>query len=227
MVEEREERGQSIVEIAIILPVLLILLFGLVEVGFGLRNYLLVVNANREAARFAARGRFSDAQVGDRLVSAGGVERIGQVDLPFLRTHGDRANTGIILTHVHVEAGGDVISHTAWFSGVVPVEDGAVVPPAFQYPGRTDIRRIGLRDDLGSPLSADTRISMTEVLARHQGSTVAINAVREANDFDPMDNHVVIVETYYMHHPLGKDLLPDPWLMYTHMEIRLVADRAQ
>ena len=55
-----KERGQSLIEIAIILPILLLLLLGVAEVGMGLRNYLVVVNANREGARYAAHGRFGD-----------------------------------------------------------------------------------------------------------------------------------------------------------------------
>ena len=36
----RKERGQGLLELAVILPVLLILLMGLVEVGYALRDYL-------------------------------------------------------------------------------------------------------------------------------------------------------------------------------------------
>ena len=51
MDKRRAEAGQGLVELAIILPVLLILLFGLVEMGYALRNYLIVVNACRLLAR--------------------------------------------------------------------------------------------------------------------------------------------------------------------------------
>jgi len=44
-------RGQSLVEIAIALPVLLILLSGMVEFGFMLNYYLSLLDATREAAR--------------------------------------------------------------------------------------------------------------------------------------------------------------------------------
>ena len=47
-------RGQSLVEITIMLPVLLLMLSGLVEFGFLLNTYLDVIDAAREAARFAA-----------------------------------------------------------------------------------------------------------------------------------------------------------------------------
>lgn len=53
---EREERGQSLVEIAIFLPVLLIILVGIVEVGHALTAYLVIANAAREGARFGVAG---------------------------------------------------------------------------------------------------------------------------------------------------------------------------
>ena len=52
----RAERGQSLAELALILPVLLILLFGVVEFGMVLKSYIQVTNATREGARYAALG---------------------------------------------------------------------------------------------------------------------------------------------------------------------------
>ena len=84
MKEHRAKRGQGLVEFAIMLPILLLLLIGLAELGFALRNYLVVVNADREGCRFAARGRFSDERVIERVISAGGVVRRGGLDVPFM-----------------------------------------------------------------------------------------------------------------------------------------------
>ncbi|HID63624.1 MAG TPA: hypothetical protein EYP49_12940 [Anaerolineae bacterium] len=53
---EREERGQSLVELAIFLPILLLILVGIVEVGHALTAYLVIANAAREGARFGAAG---------------------------------------------------------------------------------------------------------------------------------------------------------------------------
>lgn len=47
-------RGQSFVELAIVLPVLLFLLIGFVEIGAIIYNYLSLLDVVREAARFAA-----------------------------------------------------------------------------------------------------------------------------------------------------------------------------
>lgn len=53
---EREERGQSLVEVAIFLPIVLIILVGIVEVSHALTTYLVIANAVQEGARFGAVG---------------------------------------------------------------------------------------------------------------------------------------------------------------------------
>jgi Flp pilus assembly protein TadG len=50
----RSARGQSLVEFTVLLPVLLIMISGLIEFGFMLNYYLDVIDASREAARWAA-----------------------------------------------------------------------------------------------------------------------------------------------------------------------------
>ena len=52
----RKSLGQSLVEFTIMLPVLLMMLSGLIEFGILLNYYLDVIDAAREAARFAADG---------------------------------------------------------------------------------------------------------------------------------------------------------------------------
>ncbi len=47
-------RGQSFLELALILPILLIMLMGLVEVSLFIGRYLDILDLTREAARFAS-----------------------------------------------------------------------------------------------------------------------------------------------------------------------------
>jgi hypothetical protein len=56
----RREQGQSLVEMALVAPILILMFIGVVEVGWALRGYLTLLNASREAARFVARGRYVD-----------------------------------------------------------------------------------------------------------------------------------------------------------------------
>jgi Flp pilus assembly protein TadG len=58
------ERGQAMVEMAIVLPVLAILLFGLIQFGLLFRDYLALVDAVRAGARVAAVSRGADDPAG-------------------------------------------------------------------------------------------------------------------------------------------------------------------
>lgn len=51
---KRKTWGQSIVEFAVLLPLLVMMLSGLIEFGFMLNYYLDLIDAARESARFAA-----------------------------------------------------------------------------------------------------------------------------------------------------------------------------
>ncbi len=65
-----QPRGQSFIELALVLPVLLILLLGVVEVAFFIGRYLDLLDLTREAARFASvRDPFQTAHNGTRSCS--------------------------------------------------------------------------------------------------------------------------------------------------------------
>lgn len=53
----RTEKGQAIVEMALILPILLLLVFGIVEFGRILQTYMIVTDLSREGARAGAVGK--------------------------------------------------------------------------------------------------------------------------------------------------------------------------
>ncbi|MGI6621922.1 MAG: pilus assembly protein [Clostridiaceae bacterium] len=55
-------KGQSLVETAIILPVILLLVLGIIDFGLIFNNYILITNASREGARLAALGG-SDSEI--------------------------------------------------------------------------------------------------------------------------------------------------------------------
>ena len=50
----KSEKGASAVEFAIILPILIILVFGIVQFGIAYNNYIALTHAAREGARLAA-----------------------------------------------------------------------------------------------------------------------------------------------------------------------------
>lgn len=60
--KKMNNKGQSLVETALMLPVILILLTGIIDFGLLFNNYLIVSNASREGARAAVTGK-TDAQI--------------------------------------------------------------------------------------------------------------------------------------------------------------------
>ena len=52
----KNQKGQSLVEFAIILPILLLLLFGIAEFGMMLNSYLTIQNVAKEGARLGIIG---------------------------------------------------------------------------------------------------------------------------------------------------------------------------
>jgi Flp pilus assembly protein TadG len=53
----RDERGQTMAEFAIVLPILIVLLFGIVQFGILFNNYVTLTDAARAGARAAAVSR--------------------------------------------------------------------------------------------------------------------------------------------------------------------------
>ena len=202
----RRERGQGLLELVVILPVLLILMVGVAEIGVGLRTYLLVLNANREAARFAARGRYEDGRVAERVISAGGVVQLGGTAVPFLRPSGTEPNTGIIITHLEMDPTGTELTRTVYYTGVVPGSGGGVLE---------------LTED-------DTRLDVGGVLDRQSAVQAEVGVLREAESYEPVNNHLAAVEVYFAHESLMLSSLvpiPDPWPMYARTVMRVTQGR--
>jgi hypothetical protein len=92
------ESGQSLAELALVMPLLLMILVAMVEVGWAMRSHLIVTTASREAARFAARRVFDYDEISE----------VAEVALLSLNPvyDGADANTTIIITKVHIDAVG-------------------------------------------------------------------------------------------------------------------------
>jgi Flp pilus assembly protein TadG len=63
-VQLASERGQAMTEMAIVLPILCVLLFGILEFGIVFNRYLTITDAVRAGARVAAVSRFQGDPVG-------------------------------------------------------------------------------------------------------------------------------------------------------------------
>lgn len=103
------QKGQSLVEMAMAMPLLLLLFIGVFEVGWAIRGYIVLVNVNREATRFAIKNGVLDfsvkdpATVGyDTVLSHTVSSLASQLPLEFLGTN---PNTTLILSHIVVDTG--------------------------------------------------------------------------------------------------------------------------
>ena len=61
----KSEQGQTITEFAVVLPILVVLLFGIIQFGIAFNNYVVISDAARAGARKAAVSRESSDPVGD------------------------------------------------------------------------------------------------------------------------------------------------------------------
>jgi len=68
----RPERGQSLLEFAVVAPLFLLIVMGVVDFGVGLKSWIQVTNAAREAARYGAvycsAGEIDGTPVADLVV---------------------------------------------------------------------------------------------------------------------------------------------------------------
>jgi Flp pilus assembly protein TadG len=79
----RAERGVELIEFALVFPLLLAVVLGILDFGFLFRNYEVVTNAAREGARVAILPGYDLADVQarvDQYIAAGGLEATANTD---------------------------------------------------------------------------------------------------------------------------------------------------
>ena len=80
--KRRSDSGAELIELAIVLPILLFVVAGIVDFGFLFQRYEAVTNAAREGARVAVLPNFNDADVQERVkqyLDASGLNRAASV----------------------------------------------------------------------------------------------------------------------------------------------------
>ena len=65
----RSEDGAELIEMAIVLPLLLFLIMGMVDFGFLFQRYVVLTNAAVEGARVASLPGYTDTDVSDRVAA--------------------------------------------------------------------------------------------------------------------------------------------------------------
>lgn len=81
----RSERGAELIEFALVFPLLLLLVLGMVDFGFLFQRYEVLTNAAREGARIAVLPGYSNSDVQSRVcnyVQGGGIPITGSCPNP-------------------------------------------------------------------------------------------------------------------------------------------------
>lgn len=99
----RSKKGQVIVEFALIFPLLLILIFGIIEFGLLLYNKAVITNASREGARFgivAKMPRNTQGEIGSVVAKYcdNNLITFGAKALPVVNATAPNSNFGTDLT---------------------------------------------------------------------------------------------------------------------------------
>jgi hypothetical protein len=94
-------RGQSMVETALVLPIIVLILMAIIDFGLLFNNYIVLSNASREASRKASVGG-TDAQITALITSLTGTLNAAERTVSIspaqaLRVHG--AQVTIIITY--------------------------------------------------------------------------------------------------------------------------------
>ncbi|MFB0536889.1 MAG: TadE/TadG family type IV pilus assembly protein [Anaerolineae bacterium] len=92
----QRERGQGLVEMALVLPFLLVLVVGIVEGGVALNRQLTVVNAAREGARLGANGADNEDIYDQTLLATSGMFEFTEENAVVAVIHAETDDTGAI-----------------------------------------------------------------------------------------------------------------------------------
>ncbi|RME75487.1 MAG: tandem-95 repeat protein, partial [Chloroflexi bacterium] len=247
----RDPQGQSFVEMAIAAPILLLMFIGVFEVGWALRGYLVLANANREAARFAVKNAVLDystknpAEIGYNVVLSHTTASLSeQLPLEFL----NNPNATMIISHFVIDTGipcstgaiqnGKYVEYTCdcetgdpsdpdgdgtpWFS-----KDDLVLHP--DSPGYSHYKQV-----YGQPRS--TRLgggsyqNFANQLAveNNQANCMARQSAGDSAEY-VIDN-VIAIEMFYdqpqlLGVPFISNRITDPIPFYTHTVMRISTSR--
>ena len=119
------ERGQGLVEFAMIVPVFMLILLGLLELGFVFDHVLTISYATREGARTGAAlangAKLADCNDVDKYVVAA-VERV--LDSPGSPIEADLSRVTQIRIFKATSAGAETSAVNVWVPGAGPSVDG-------------------------------------------------------------------------------------------------------
>lgn len=191
-----DKKGQALVESAIVIPILLIMMIGVLEVGWALRGYLVLSNANREAARWAAKRQsidFSREQPEyEDILAHTNAAIAGQI--PFTQSG------TMIVSYFHFD-----VPCTGTFTVTTPIQ---VPTYTWKYPvSATEVTKLKYLDFIGEQYLSQ----------RAYACSLA------DTPYTPQEHNIIVVEMWYYQKQLlgfpGLNLF-DPIPFYAHSTFR-------
>ena len=194
--KRKKSKGQSIVEFMVLLPVLLMMLSGLIEFGFLLNFYLDVIDAAREAARFAA----NDDPLHNDI---SGLYQDPNCQF-YLRTQ------TVSEQSINIGSGGQITLN--------PASDDVIIS-AYSVLGGTVDRRFPV-NTLGCP-GLNVVPGAVSRYANHTSGLDTINDIQAKLDASAPNTGMVSVEIYYDYHmvlglPWIRAFVPDPVTLWAY-----------
>lgn len=126
----RGERGQSAVEMGIMLPLFLVLVLGVVAVNSAMNSYISVVSAARDGARLGSKGAASDAAI----------QALVQKDLARLPNTTPASN--ITITRSTSATLGNYVKVEACYDHTVGIDIKLILPKSFHMCSSTTVPKL-------------------------------------------------------------------------------------
>jgi len=205
-------RGQNLVEITLIMPIVLLLFAGMVEVGFAVQSHVIVSSAVREGARFGSRG----VEICPQDIAFIVETAMGKVISPTFDEPG--ANTKIIITKVNIDD-----------DGTLSIPDFSDAHCTYPYPYAK-----GVLDVSSSVCDSivDACPSGSLDIRKFVDANTSFNLNPEfCIENDGCEGDFVVVEVIYLHNSvvlsgITRDLIPDPFPIKTRAVMRVLSRRA-
>jgi Flp pilus assembly protein TadG len=118
----KSERGAELIEFALIFPLLLLVIVGIIDFGFLFQRYEVLTNAAREGARMAVLPNYTDADVRTRVcayLNSGGVPNTGCSANPMVTVTDETIPVGGGLPPIQARRVQVVYTHTYSFIGPI------------------------------------------------------------------------------------------------------------
>lgn len=98
----KNEEGQSLVEFAILIPVLMVIIMGIFEFGFILNSYITINSSSREGARLASVGG-TDLEIRDKVVDSSPNLDSSNLEIIILPSEGSRNRGDTVTVYINYD----------------------------------------------------------------------------------------------------------------------------